>query len=180
MESSKAQKLIAWEIESRDYARGFWTMVPGRKEFWKTKERPAVPMNTIWTYLNSITQCYITQEGIKEFSHASPVEIGHENPWKYMDVHGISWWKAWIFMLVYEKCCVLTTWKFIDFHVNPSLATNGNEQFVWVTALHNWWGHEEIYNTSSCTCWQSSCLFPFKQCIQWEGAFGESNKRVAV
>ena len=33
---------------------------------------------------------------------------------------------------VYEKCCVLTTWKFIDFHVNPSLATNGNEQFVWV------------------------------------------------
>ncbi len=34
--------------------------------------------------------------------------------------------------LVYEKCCVLTTWKFIDFHVNPSLATNGNEQFVWV------------------------------------------------
>ncbi len=34
--------------------------------------------------------------------------------------------------VVYEKCCVLTTWKFIDFHVNPSLATNGNEQFVWV------------------------------------------------
>ncbi len=33
---------------------------------------------------------------------------------------------------VYEKCCILTTWKFIDFHVNPSLATNGNEQFVWV------------------------------------------------
>ena len=35
--------------------------------------------------------------------------------------------------LVYQKCCVLTTWKFIDFHVNPSLATNGNERFVWVT-----------------------------------------------
>ncbi len=34
--------------------------------------------------------------------------------------------------LVYEKCCVLTTWKFIDFHVNQSLAINGNEQFVWV------------------------------------------------
>ena len=34
--------------------------------------------------------------------------------------------------LVYENCCVLTTWKFIDFHLNPSLATNGNEQFVWV------------------------------------------------
>ncbi len=32
---------------------------------------------------------------------------------------------------VYEKYCVLTTWKFIDFHVNPSLATNRNEQFVW-------------------------------------------------
>ncbi len=27
---------------------------------------------------------------------------------------------------------ILTTWKFIDIHVNPSLATNGNEQFVWV------------------------------------------------
>ena len=33
--------------------------------------------------------------------------------------------------LVYEKCCVLTMWKFIDFHVNQSLATNGNELFVW-------------------------------------------------
>ncbi len=38
-----------------------------------------------------------------------------------MDVHEI-----------YEKCCVLTTWKFIDFHVKPSLDTNGNEQFIWV------------------------------------------------
>ncbi len=35
---------------------------------------------------------------------------------------------------VYEKCCVLTTWKFIDFHVNQSLTINGNEQFVWVAA----------------------------------------------
>ncbi len=38
-----------------------------------------------------------------------------------------------LFICLYEKRCVLTTWKFIDFHVNPSLATNGNEQFVWVT-----------------------------------------------
>ena len=34
--------------------------------------------------------------------------------------------------MFYEKCCVLTMWKFIDFHVNQSLAINGNEQFVWV------------------------------------------------
>ncbi len=39
-------------------------------------------------------------------------------------------------MLVHVECCVLTTWKFIDFHVNPSLATNGNEQFVWVVIPH--------------------------------------------
>ena len=31
----------------------------------------------------------------------------------------------------YEKRCVLTTWKFIEVHVNQSLATNGNERFVW-------------------------------------------------
>ncbi len=37
--------------------------------------------------------------------------------------------------LVYEKCCVLTTRKFIDFHVNQSLAINGNEQFVWVVGV---------------------------------------------
>ncbi len=35
-------------------------------------------------------------------------------------------------MVVHRECCVLTTWKFIDFHVNLSLATNGNERFVWV------------------------------------------------
>ncbi len=27
--------------------------------------------------------------------------------------------------------CILTIWKLIDFHVNQSLANNGNEQFVW-------------------------------------------------
>ncbi len=37
--------------------------------------------------------------------------------------------KSSMFMnVVYEKCCVLTTWKDIDFHVN------GNEQFIWVIA----------------------------------------------
>ena len=39
--------------------------------------------------------------------------------------------ESWMDRLVNEKCCVLTTWKFIDFHVNQSLATNGNERFVW-------------------------------------------------
>ena len=65
-------------------------------------------------------------------------------PWKSMKVHGHSWdlmVKRMDFHVspcriinVYEKCCVLTTWKFIDFHVNPPLATNGNEQFVWAQA----------------------------------------------
>ncbi len=52
-----------------------------------------------------------------------------------VDIHEGSWTKYSIlsctfislkFMdrLVYEKCCALTTWKFIDFHVNQSLATN--------------------------------------------------------
>ncbi len=31
-----------------------------------------------------------------------------------------------------------------------------------ITALHNWWSHEQIYNSSSCTFWQSSRLFLFK------------------
>ena len=30
-----------------------------------------------------------------------------------------------------------------------------------ITALDNWWSLEEIYNTSSCKYWQSSCLFLF-------------------
>ncbi len=44
-----------------------------------------------------------------------------------MDFHGSQ--SSWT---PYEKCCILTTWKFIEFHVNQSLATNGNERFVWV------------------------------------------------
>ncbi len=52
-----------------------------------------------------------------------------------MNVHGHSWdfmVKTWIFMVLTQKCCALTTCKFIDFHVNQSLAINGNERFVWV------------------------------------------------
>ena len=36
-----------------------------------------------------------------------------------------------------------------------------------ITALNIWWNHEEIYNTSSCTYWQSCCPFLFKLCSQW-------------
>ncbi len=36
-----------------------------------------------------------------------------------------------------------------------------------ITALDNWWSLEEIYNTSSCPYWQSSCLFLFKLCFHW-------------
>ena len=35
------------------------------------------------------------------------------------------------------------------------------------TPLHNWWRHEKIYKTSSCTYWQSFSLFLFKLCFQW-------------
>ncbi len=35
-----------------------------------------------------------------------------------------------------------------------------------IIALHNWWSYKEIYKTSSCTYWQSSCLF-FVLCSQW-------------
>ncbi len=71
----------------------------------------------------------------------------HQCSWISMKIHVVKRtathiypWKSTIsskFMdrLVYEKSCVLTTWKFIDFHVNPSLATNGNEQFVWVSMI---------------------------------------------
>ncbi len=65
--------------------------------------------------------------------HVSPCWIikVHGFPWKSMSLKcNIS--SKFMDRFVYEKCCVLTTWKFIDFHVNPSLATNGNEQFVWV------------------------------------------------
>ena len=58
----------------------------------------------------------------------------HVSPCQIINVHGFPW-KSMSLKLnrfVYEKCCVLTTWKDIDFHVNPSLAINGNEQFVWV------------------------------------------------
>ncbi len=53
----------------------------------------------------------------------------HIHPWKSI----IS--SKFMDRIVYQKCCVLTTWKFIDFHVNLSLATNGNERFVWVDPL---------------------------------------------
>ena len=36
-----------------------------------------------------------------------------------------------------------------------------------IAALHNWWNHKEIYRTSSCTYWQSFCLFLFKLCFHW-------------
>ncbi len=48
-----------------------------------------------------------------------------------MKVHGHSWNFMVRSMDFHVSPCRITTWKFIDFHVNPSLATNGNEQFVW-------------------------------------------------
>ncbi len=51
----------------------------------------------------------------------------YDHPWKSI----IS--SKFMDRLFYEKCCVLTTWKFIDFHVNQSLDINGNEPFVWVS-----------------------------------------------
>ncbi len=50
-----------------------------------------------------------------------------------MDVHGHSLISGVSAVHgAFEKCCVLTKWKFTDFHVNQLLATNGNEQFVWI------------------------------------------------
>ncbi len=86
---------------------------------------------------------HLCHPGRRDTQSKSAMKI-HESTWTFMEFHGK---KAWIFMLlhvesiisskfmdrfVYEKCCVLTTWKFIYFHVDPSFATDGNEQFVWV------------------------------------------------
>ncbi len=49
-------------------------------------------------------------------------------------------------LYIYEKCCALTTWKFIDFHVNQSLAINGNEQFVWAARTGEDQCHRIAYN----------------------------------
>ncbi len=55
----------------------------------------------------------------------------YECTWTFMGFHGKKHGFSWQSI----ECCILTTWKFIDFHVNQSLATNGNERFVWVVEL---------------------------------------------
>ncbi len=63
----------------------------------------------------------------KDVQRISMKAVMHIHPWQSI----IS--SKFVDRLVYEKCCVLTTLNFINFHVNQSLATNGNEWFVWVT-----------------------------------------------
>ena len=63
-----------------------------------------------------------------------------------------------------EKSAVLVPMKAIEKYVMSLIQCQpGKDPLVHpcITALDNWWGLEVIYNTSSYTYWQSSCLFLF-------------------
>ncbi len=68
-----------------------------------------------------ISQYHLTQDHYTTLSRKA-MEV-HECTWIFIE-------KALIFVIIHVL--YFKSWNFIDFHLNPSLTTNGNEWFVWV------------------------------------------------
>ena len=91
--------------------------------------------------------------------HVELLEPSRNWLWKSMNVHGHPWHFMVKSMDFHDSC--VTTWNFIDFHFNQSLAINGNERFVWEGLLLL-----EKCTDKERTAWRSCFFIHYKNCMK--------------